>query len=129
MIWNLLNADCVAFFSQLADLRNFETHTSNDADTHNFSIFKMCDNDTNKLIITLAKLSKDRIYKVIPRVSPCYSEDQKSDELESSGSGTKHKKTTGMQRGSLIEKQYGHLYNNSFHLNKWLQFADKCCQK
>ena len=29
----------------------------------------------------------------------------------------------------MLEKQYGYLYANSFHLNKWLQFADKCCSK
>ena len=33
-----------------------------------------------------------------------------------------------MQKGSLLEKNYGYLYHNSFHLNKWLVFADKCCR-
>lgn len=75
MIWNLLNSDCVSFYSHLADLRTFETYTSTNGDIHDFSIFKMCDNDTNKLIVTLAKLAKDRIFKIVPRMTPCYSEE------------------------------------------------------
>ena len=65
LIWTLLNADCVQFHSQLIDLRTFDTVKDNERELFSFSIFKMCDNDTNRLIVALAKLAKDRIFKVI----------------------------------------------------------------
>lgn len=58
------------------DLRTFESIKVSE-----FSIFKMCDNDTNRLIITLAKLAKDRIYKVVSRTDAPDQEESKSDEL------------------------------------------------
>ena len=83
-----------------------------------YSVFRMCDNDTNRLIITLAKLSKERIYKVVPRTSPVYTEEFKGE--PESPSSSKRKKASGMQKGSNLEKQYGHLYVNSYHFNKWM---------
>ena len=68
LIWTLLNADCVTFYQHLSDLRTFDSMNSAEQDLYSFSIFKMCDNDTNRLIITLSKLAKDRIYKIIPRL-------------------------------------------------------------
>ena len=58
------------------DLRTFESIKVSE-----FSIFKMCDNDTNRLIITLAKLAKDRIYKVVSRTDDPDQEESKSEEL------------------------------------------------
>ena len=58
------------------DLRTFESIKVSE-----FSIFKMCDNDTNRLIITLAKLAKDRIYKVVSRTDSPDQEESKSEEL------------------------------------------------
>lgn len=122
LIWTLLNSDCVQFYSSLADLRTFES-----INVSEFSIFKMCDNDTNRLIITLAKLAKERIYKVVPRA---HSADDEAGEEQKAGSAKQLKrKASGMQKGSLLEKHYGKLNHNSFYLNKWLQFADKCCSK
>ena len=118
LMWTLLNSDCVAFHTSLTDLRTFESINERE-----FSIFKMCDNDTNRLIITLAKLAKDRIYRVVPRTSPPDSEELKSEELEPhhiASASSKKRKASGMQKGSQLEKHYGHLYANSFQLNKWL---------
>lgn len=70
LIWTLLNSDCVTFYSHLSDLRTFDSVNTAEQDLFSFSIFKMCDNDTNRLIITLARLAKDRMYKVIPRLTP-----------------------------------------------------------
>ena len=82
----------------------------------------MCDDDTNNLIITLARLAKSRIFKVIERTNPIYNEreDQELESPASAASKERRKKASGMQKGSLLEKQYGHLNNGSFYLNKWL---------
>lgn len=58
MIWLLLNQDCVTVYNFINDLR------TNDLNEH-FSIFKFCDEDTNKLIDKFFKLAKERIFKLV----------------------------------------------------------------
>ena len=90
----------------MADLRNFDTIKEDERVFMSFSIFKMCDNDTNKLIVTLAKLAKGRIYKVLQRTNPMYNESEEN-ELESpfsSATKERRKKASGMQKGSSLEK-------------------------
>ena len=88
----------------------------------------MSDSETNKIILALAKLAKQRIFEVVPRISPAYPEGNDFDE-PSSGSKSKRKKVSGLQKGSLLEQQYGYLNQGSTWLHKWLYFADKCCTK
>ena len=58
LIYLLLNSDCIYFWSSLSDLRSFESMREDDQSMMSFSIFRICDTETNKLIITLAKLCK-----------------------------------------------------------------------
>jgi len=60
-MWILLNSDCVHFFTFLIDLRTSDVSVDGYS---SFSIFKFTDDETHHLIDRLARLSKDRIYKV-----------------------------------------------------------------
>lgn len=55
----------------------------------------MSDTETNKIILALAKLAKQRIYEVVARASPAYPEGNDFDE-PSSGSKSKRKKVSGL---------------------------------
>ena len=99
----------------------------NERELFSFSIFKMCDNDTNRLIVALAKLAKDRIFKVIQRQNP--PSHPAHEESSNSSKNRSKKASSGMAKGSMMEQKFGYLYHNSYHYNKWLQFADKCCAK
>jgi hypothetical protein len=57
LIWLLVNADPVSFYTYLSDLR------FNPDDEH-FSIFTFCDEETMQVIERLYKLAQDRVFTV-----------------------------------------------------------------
>ena len=100
LLWFLLNSDCISFYYFLQELRYGDF-----SDT--FSIFKFCDEVTNKLIVKLIVLAKSRIFTIIP-VSPENNQGQRD-------------------RKSMLDLQYGKLIKE--YSTRWTDFQNKVFDK
>ena len=111
MVWYLLNQDCVTFFSYLTLLRTNETLDS-------FSIFKYCDQQTNKRIERLSLLAKERIY-IFGRKELFKDSDINSKTTDKSKKAKKNK-SGNSEKKTLMEVDYGKLYLE--HYKKWMWY-------
>ena len=67
LIYILLNSNCVTFYECLMNLRLFGSGVKASEVENKFSIFRFCDPDTTKLLQTLARLAKERMYLIKDR--------------------------------------------------------------
>ena len=67
LIYVLLNSNCVTFYECLVNLRIFGSGVNASEVENKFSIFRFCDPDTEKLLQTLTRLAKERMYLIKDR--------------------------------------------------------------